>query len=126
MTLGDVYLLAAGMAFLAIWVTGRRLRRLGVPGGKTFLLMAHKLLSLSALALVLSTTYHVGRLSGLAPSDWAAAAVAGAALFAAAATGGVVSGMAKAPRGFRTAHRVASICAIVASAVAIYFLLVQV
>ncbi len=125
MTMGEVYLLGAGMALLAILVTGRRLRRLEAPG-KTFLLMAHKLLSLSVLALVLSTTYHVGRLSGLAPSDWAAAAVAVVALVAAAATGGVVSGLAKAPRGFRTAHRITAICALLASAVAIYLLLVRV
>ena len=125
MTMGGLYVFGAGMAFLAILVTGRRLSRLA-PTGKTFLLMAHKLLSLAAATLLASIAYHVGRVARLAPSDWVSAVGAGVLLVASMVTGGMASRHSRASRGVRIAHRVTSLLTLLASAVAIYFLLVRI
>ncbi len=125
MTLGQVYVLGAGLTFLAIFVTGRRLSRL-MQSRATILLTAHKILGLCAVVLLVATSVRVGEAGGLAASDWVAALVAGALCLIAIVTGGFVSARAGAPRSLRMAHKISSTLAMLASAVAIYFLLVRV
>jgi hypothetical protein len=125
MTLGQVYVLGAGLTFLAIFVTGHRLSRLAQSRG-TILLTAHKILGLCPVVLLVATSARIGEAGGLAVSDWVAVAVAGALCVVAIVSGGLISARADAPRNLRMAHRIASTLAMLASAVAIYFLLVRV
>lgn len=124
MSIGQLYVLVAGLAFLAIFITGRRLSRAKGPRNVT-ILMAHKVLSLAAVALLVLTAVRVGEVSRLGGWDWATVIVAGASFAAAMATGGMMSARESVSRRLRFAHRVTSGLAVIATAGSLYLLLVQ-
>lgn len=125
MTVGQIYVLGAGLTFLAVFVTGRRLSRLGRTQG-TFLLLTHKILALCAAFLVVITAVRVGQAAGLDAADWAAALGAGALFVVTAASGGLVSARGAVGRGLRITHRAGSLLTMLVSALALYLLLVRV
>ncbi len=125
MTIGQFYVLVASLAFLAIFITGRRLARGKTPHNAS-VLAAHKFLSLAAAALVAVIAVRVSKESGLAVSDWLATAAAVAVFVAAATTGGLQSvRQSRTPR-LRAAHRATAVLTILAASVSLYFLLVRV
>ncbi len=124
MTVGQVYVLGAGLAFLAILVTGRRLSRLKRTGN-TLLLTAHKVLSLASAALLAVTAYRTSEAGGLGSRDLATVLGAGALFVVTMASGALVSVRAAPPRSARTLHRIASLLTMVAAALALYFLLAR-
>ena len=125
MTVGELYLVAAVLAFAAIFVTGRRLR--GLPKTRNGLILAaHKILSLAAVVLIAVMAYRVNAASALAVEDWAALVVAGVLLAGTMASGGLLSASSTAPNPIRVLHRVTSIVTIGAVALVFYFLLVRI
>ncbi len=124
MTSGYFYVLVAILAFLAIFVTGRRLRNVGRSRNVT-ILTAHKTLSLSAVALLVITTVRVAEASAMRLSDWAAVIAAAALFIATMAIGGVQSARETPSARLRLAHRVTAVLTVVVAAAALYFLLVD-
>jgi sugar lactone lactonase YvrE len=89
------------------------------------LLTAHKLLALCVAALLVVTALRVNGASPLALVDWAVVASAGVLWIAAAASGGLISARDTAGRRIRIAHRVTAVLTVLASAAALYVLLVR-
>jgi hypothetical protein len=125
MGIGQFSVLVAGLAFLAIFITGRKLSR-GKGSRNATIMMAHKILSLAAVALLVLTATRVRAASGLGISDWASSAGSLALFVAAMTTGGLVSACAEGSRALRLAHRATSVVTALATALALYFLLVQI
>ncbi len=125
MTVGGLYILGAGLAFVAIFVTGLRLSVLKKTRN-TMLLSAHKISALCVVVLLVVTAVRVNGLSRLEPIDWAVVAAAAALWIATAASGGLISAREAVERGVRVAHRVTAILTVLASAAALYLLLVQI
>lgn len=125
MSIGQFYILAAGLAFAAIALTGRRLSR--ASGARNVVVLtAHKILSLAGVALVILTAVRVGEVSTLTVGDWAATAASVALFVAAMITGGLLSRREAGSRALRTAHRVISVATALATALALYVLLVSI
>lgn len=124
MSSGYFYVLVAVLAFLAIFVTGRRLRGVGRSRNVT-ILTAHKVLSLSAMALLVMTTVRVAEADALRPSDWAGVTVTAALFVVTMAIGGVQSARETPSPRLRLAHRVTAVLTVVVAAAALYFLLVD-
>jgi hypothetical protein len=122
MTIGELYAVGAGLGFLAVFVTGRRLHRLPSVAN-TFLLMAHKIVSLAILALLAVSAARASAAAGLAPSDWAAVVTSGVFFVVTMTTGAMVSGPARASKPLCMSHRIAAGLALVASGLALCFLL---
>ena len=124
MSSGYFYVLVAVLAFLAVFITGRRLRGLG-RSRNVAILTAHKILSLSAVALLVMTAVRVAEADALRSSDLAAVIVAAVSFIVTMAIGGVQSARETPSPRLRHAHRVTAIVTVVVAAVALYFLLVD-
>ncbi len=123
MTVGQLYVLGAGLTFLAVFITGRKLTRLAQARG-TIVLTAHKILGLCAAVLLIVVSVRVHEVAGLKTLDWMAVAVA-AALFAwTIGTGGWVARAAT--RRTRLYHRAGSVLTALATVLALYMLLVRI
>ncbi len=123
MSMGEFYVLAAGLAFLAIFVTGRRLVR-ARASGNVAILTAHKVLSVAAAALIVVTAVRVRGESSLTVSDWITTGTAWVGFAVAMTTGGILSARGSGSRALRLSHRISALTTVAASAAALYFLLV--
>jgi hypothetical protein len=82
-------------------------------------------LALCVAALLVVTALRANGASHLAFVDWAVVGSAGVLWIAAAASGGLISARETAGRGIRIAHRVTAVLTVLASAAALYALLVR-
>jgi hypothetical protein len=125
MTIGELYLVGAVLAFLSIFVTGRRLSRLRTTAN-TFLLTAHKMLSLAALILLAVTAARINAAAQLALDDRAAVLAAGILFVVTMVSGGLQSVRPSVSKRLRVAHRVTALLTVALTGLAFYFLLVRI
>jgi hypothetical protein len=125
MTVGELYVVGMGLALVAVFVTGRKLKSLK-KARNTIVLTAHKILSLSAVALLVVIAYRASRASQLGTSDWIAVFGAGFFWVIAVVSGGLAAAQRDPGGAIRVLHRVASILTALASGLALYVLLVHV
>ena len=114
-------ILAAAVAFVAVFVLGFLLRRSGKPYSG-LVLTAHKLISLAVLILFILTVNRINTATPLAPAALAAAVLTGVFFVVAIISGGLVSTDKPTPPIALLLHRVTPFVT-VACAVVTYFLL---
>ncbi len=124
MTVSLLYVLTAVLVFAAIFITGRRLR--GIARARNaVVLLAHKVLSLGAVALFAVTAQRVNAETGLGRGVLAAIAAGGVLFVGTMATGGRLSARETTPRAARLLHRILALFTVLVSALALYLLLVR-
>ena len=124
MTVSLLYVLTAVLVFAAIFITGRRLR--GIARARNaVVLLAHKVLSLGAVALFAVTAQRVNAETGLGRGVLAAIAAGGVLFVGTMATGGWLSAREATPRAARLLHRILALFTVLVSALALYLLLVR-
>lgn len=113
-------IIASGL--LVMVLTGLRLTRAGRPY-PVLVLALHKLLSLGVLVLLIHTAMQVHRMAPLSRSEMVTTAVTTFLSLGLAASGGLLSGRAQAPRALKVGHHVAGYLSVIATGVALYLLL---
>ncbi len=124
MTVSLLYAVTTVLVFATIFITGRRLR--GIPKARNaVVLLAHKVLSLGAVALLAVTAQRANAETGLGRGVLAAVAGAGLLFVATMATGGWMSARETMPRAARLLHRSLALLTVLATALALYLLLAR-
>jgi hypothetical protein len=122
MSMSVLYILGVSLAYATAFVTGRKLRgRERATSGA--LLAAHKIVSVSAIALVGLAVYRASTTSTFSAGAWAAALAAGFCWLVSAGSGAIAARRDAASRTVLGIHRAASALAVFASAAAVLLVL---
>jgi hypothetical protein len=109
------------LLFLVIFLSGYRLSRSGKPYG-TLLLTIHKLISVGALVYLAITVF---KTESLSTSALMVSILAGLSFLLLVASGGVISAAKEPPAWVKLAHKVLPYLCILATAGALYLILVS-